>query len=52
MILVTHEMGFAKTLVDRVELMDFDEIVEENDQHIFMDDPELGRIKAFLSQML
>ena len=52
MIVVTHEMGFAKTVADRVIFMDFGEIVEENDPHSFFDNPEHERTKLFLSQIL
>lgn len=52
MIVVTHEMGFAKTVADRVIFMDFGEIVEENDPHNFFDNPEHERTKLFLSQIL
>jgi general L-amino acid transport system ATP-binding protein len=52
MIVVTHEMGFAKTVADRVIFMDFGEIVEENEPHAFFDNPQHERTKLFLSQIL
>jgi general L-amino acid transport system ATP-binding protein len=52
MIVVTHEMGFAKTVADRVIFMDYGEIVEENDPHEFFDNPQHERTQLFLSQIL
>jgi ABC-type polar amino acid transport system ATPase subunit len=52
MIVVTHEMGFAKTVADRVIFMDFGEIVEENNPHDFFDNPQHERTQLFLSQIL
>lgn len=52
MICVTHEMGFAKTVADRVVFMDSGEIVEENDPETFFNTPKWDRTKAFLSQIL
>ncbi|MEE4164450.1 MAG: amino acid ABC transporter ATP-binding protein [Desulfocapsaceae bacterium] len=52
MIVVTHEMGFAKTVADRVIFMDFGEIVEENKPDEFFDNPQHERTKLFLSQIL
>ena len=52
MIVVTHEMGFAKEVADRVIFMDFGEIVEENEPFEFFDHPEHERTKLFLSQIL
>ena len=52
MIVVTHEMGFAKTVADRVIFMDFGEIVEENGPYEFFDNPRHERTKLFLSQIL
>ncbi len=52
MICVTHEMGFAKTVADRVIFMDEGEIIEENDPHEFFDNPQHDRTKLFLSQIL
>jgi general L-amino acid transport system ATP-binding protein len=52
MICVTHEMGFAKTVADRVIFMDGGEIVEENTPHEFFDKPETDRLQLFLSQIL
>ena len=52
MIVVTHEMGFAKEVADRVIFMDFGEIVEENEPFQFFDNPKHDRTKLFLSQIL
>ncbi|MDX1594700.1 MAG: amino acid ABC transporter ATP-binding protein, partial [Gammaproteobacteria bacterium] len=52
MICVTHEMGFAKTVANRVIFMDAGEIVEENEPHAFFNDPQQDRTKLFLSQIL
>lgn len=52
MICVTHEMGFAKKVADRVIFMDGGEIVEENTPQIFFEAPETDRLQLFLSQIL
>ncbi len=52
MIVVTHEMGFAKTVADSVIFMDEGEIIERNDPHEFFDNPQHDRTKLFLSQIL
>ena len=52
MLCVTHEMGFAKTVADRVIFMDSGEIIEENDPENFFDNPQSERTKLFLSQIL
>lgn len=52
MICVTHEMGFAKTVADRVIFMDAGQIIEENDPQNFFDHPEHERTQLFLSQIL
>ncbi len=52
MICVTHEMGFAKTVADRVIFMDKGQIIEENEPHEFFNNPQSERTKAFLSQIL
>ena len=52
MICVTHEMGFAKTVADRVIFMDEGEIVEHNIPAEFFDNPQHDRTKLFLSQIL
>jgi general L-amino acid transport system ATP-binding protein len=52
MLVVTHEMGFAKMVADRVMFMDFGEIVEENKPDEFFDNPQHERTKLFLSQIL
>jgi general L-amino acid transport system ATP-binding protein len=52
MLCVTHEMGFAKTVANRVIFMDAGQIVEENNPHEFFDNPQHERTKLFLSQIL
>jgi general L-amino acid transport system ATP-binding protein len=52
MICVTHEMGFAKKVADRVIFMDGGEIVEENTPVEFFERPETDRLQLFLSQVL
>jgi general L-amino acid transport system ATP-binding protein len=52
MVCVTHEMGFAKTVANRVIFMDVGEIIEQNDPHEFFDNPQHDRTKLFLSQIL
>ena len=52
MLCVTHEMGFAKTVADRVIFMDDGEIIEENKPNQFFDNPQHERTKLFLSQIL
>ncbi len=52
MIVVTHEMGFAKTIADEVIFMDEGDIVEQNAPAAFFEHPEHERTKLFLSQIL
>ena len=52
MICVTHEMGFAKEVADRVIFMDEGQIVEENGPEEFFNNPQNERTKEFLSQIL
>jgi general L-amino acid transport system ATP-binding protein len=52
MIVVTHEMGFAKSVAHRVLFMDFGQIVEGATPHEFFDNPRHERTKLFLSQIL
>ena len=52
MIVVTHEMGFAKEVGDRVIFMDGGYIVEENQPQQLFDQPQQERTKAFLSKVL
>ena len=52
MICVTHEMGFAKTVANRVIFMDGGEIVEENEPNEFFDNPQWDRTQLFLSRIL
>lgn len=52
MICVTHEMGFARQVADRVIFMDYGQIVEENRPDEFFKNPQHERTKLFLSQIL
>jgi general L-amino acid transport system ATP-binding protein len=52
MICVTHEMGFARTVANRVIFMDRGEIIEENEPEEFFNHPRSDRTKLFLSQIL
>ena len=52
MLVVTHEMGFAKSVAHRVLFMDFGEILEQNTPHEFFDNPQHERTQLFLSQIL
>ncbi|MFC7459027.1 amino acid ABC transporter ATP-binding protein [Hydrogenophaga defluvii] len=52
MICVTHEMGFAKAVADRVIFMDQGQIVEQNTPHEFFNNPQNERSKDFLSKIL
>ncbi|UPW20715.1 amino acid ABC transporter ATP-binding protein [Agarivorans sp. TSD2052] len=52
MLCVTHEMGFAKQVADRVIFMDRGEIIEENVPVEFFENPQSDRTKLFLSQIL
>ena len=49
---VTHEMGFARSVADRVIFMDEGEIVEQATPQAFFDNPTNDRTKAFLNQIL
>jgi general L-amino acid transport system ATP-binding protein len=52
MICVTHEMGFARQVADRVIFMDQGQIVEQNTAAAFFDNPQNERTKDFLSKIL
>ncbi|MEM7215177.1 MAG: amino acid ABC transporter ATP-binding protein [Pseudomonadota bacterium] len=52
MVCVTHEMGFARKVADRVIFMEAGEIIEENDPETFFTNPGSPRTKAFLDQVL
>jgi general L-amino acid transport system ATP-binding protein len=52
MIVVTHEMGFAKSVAHRVLFMDYGQIVEGNTPEEFFDNPQHERTRLFLSQIL
>ena len=52
MICVTHEMGFAQAVANRVIFMDQGQIIEQNEPKAFFNDPQNERTKLFLSQIL
>ena len=52
MLCVTHEMGFAKRVANRVIFMDGGEIIEQNEPIEFFENPQSDRTKLFLSQIL
>jgi general L-amino acid transport system ATP-binding protein len=52
MLVVSHEMGFAKSAAHRVLFMDFGQILEENTPEEFFENPQHERTKLFLSQIL
>ncbi|MBS8266804.1 amino acid ABC transporter ATP-binding protein [Mesobacillus boroniphilus] len=52
MVVVTHEMGFAREVGDRVIFMDGGLVVEENKPHEIFENPQHERTKAFLSKVL
>ena len=52
MVCVTHEMGFAKKVADRIIFVDAGQIVEENTPENFFKNPESDRLKLFLEQIL
>ena len=52
MLCVTHEMGFARKVADRVIFMDGGEIIEQNEPEEFFNNPQNERTQLFLSQIL
>ena len=52
MVVVTHEMGFAKKAADRIIFMDGGSIVEQNSPELFFKKPQTERCKKFLNQIL
>ncbi|NLY87490.1 MAG: amino acid ABC transporter ATP-binding protein [Clostridiales bacterium] len=52
MIIVTHEMGFAKEVADKVIFIDEGKIVEQGDPKVIFDNPNTDRLKNFLGSML
>ena len=52
MIIVTHEMGFAREVADRIVFFDYGQLVEENTPEEFFHNPQNERTKFFLSQIL
>ena len=52
MVVVTHEMGFAREVADRVIFMDGGQILESNTPNELFDHPQNPRLKDFLSKVL
>jgi general L-amino acid transport system ATP-binding protein len=52
MLVVTHEMGFARQVADRVVFMDEGQIIEVQEPEAFFNRPQSERTKLFLSQIL
>ncbi len=52
MVVVTHEMGFAREVADRLVFMESGDVVEINDPEHFFTNPKSERTKLFLSQIL
>ncbi len=52
MLCVTHEMGFARKVANRIIFMDRGEIIEQNEPELFFNNPQSARTKLFLSQIL
>lgn len=52
MVVVTHEMGFAREVASRVIFMDNGQIMEENEPQAFFSNPQNPRLKEFLSKVL
>ena len=52
MVVVTHEMGFARKAADRVIFMDAGQIVEQNTPAAFFDNPQTERARSFLASVL
>jgi general L-amino acid transport system ATP-binding protein len=52
MLVVTHEMGFARQVANRVIFMDFGQIIEQNEPESFFTKPQHERTKLFLGQIL
>ena len=52
MAIVTHEMGFARKVANRVIFMDEGKIVEDSPKDAFFDDPKSDRAKDFLAKIL
>ena len=52
MLCVTHEMGFARKVANRIIFMDLGQIIEQNEPELFFNNPQNDRTKLFLSQIL
>ncbi len=52
MVVVTHEMGFAKEIADRIVFLESGKIIEENTPEQFFSNPKSDRVKLFLSKVL
>ena len=52
MVVVTHEMGFAREVADRIVFMDEGQIVEDSDPEAFFSNPKEERTRRFISKIL
>ena len=52
MVVVTHEMGFAREVASRVLFMDGGQMVEEGSPHRIFDQPQSERLRSFLAKVL
>jgi len=52
MVVVTHEMGFARAAADRIVFMDFGQIIEQAPPEVLFTNPESDRLQMFLSKIL
>ena len=52
MVVVTHEMGFARQVADRIVFMEDGQIIEDGDPEHFFNNPENDRVKQFLSKII
>ena len=52
MVVVTHEVGFARQVADQVVFMDEGVIMEENEPHEFFANPKCERLQSFLAKVL
>ena len=52
MVIVTHEMGFCKTVANRIVFLEDGKIIEENNAKDFFDNPKTDRAKLFLSKVM
>jgi polar amino acid transport system ATP-binding protein len=52
MVIVTHEMGFAREIATRILFMDEGKVLEQNPPQLFFSEPKNERLKEFLSKVL